>query len=284
LALIVLAFAFLGGAHALAQGESESQAEPEEAPPWSDPLGRDTPRGALRGFLEAVDEGDLERAAEYLDLRNLPKRVRDHPGPELAAGFSLVLERALWVDLDDLSDHPDGAAADGLPSYRDELAKVKTDAGEISILLQRVPAADGEFVWKVSNATIARMPQLYAEYRYAPYTEWLSQNLPEVEWLGVELFKWVGALSVAAAAYPFILLATWWIARTISHPGSEGRCMTSVSGLVHSATSAAARSSLCVPSGYCCQGSTSAATCMRVISVGTNGRAQRRSCDPSPMR
>jgi MscS family membrane protein len=221
LALIVLAFAFLGGAHALAQGESESQAEPEEAPPWSDPLGRDTPRGALRGFLEAVDEGDLERAAEYLDLRNLPKRVRDHPGPELAAGFSLVLERALWVDLDDLSDHPDGAAADGLPSYRDELAKVKTDAGEISILLQRVPAADGEFVWKVSNATIARMPQLYAEYRYAPYTEWLSQNLPEVEWLGVELFKWVGALSVAAAAYPFILLATWWIARTISHPGSE---------------------------------------------------------------
>jgi MscS family membrane protein len=221
LAFGLLALACFAAAHASAQDETNP--EPEETLGWSDPFGRDTPRGAVRGFLESVDQGELERAAEYLDLRNLPKKVRVYSGPELAEGLGQVLERAVWVDFDELSDRPDGEPGDGLPSYRDELARVETATGEIQILLQRIPAPEGEFIWKFSNATIARLPELYAEYRYSPYVEWLSQHIPDVELLGVELFKWVTTLSAALLAYPFVLLITWWIARTITRPDSEFR-------------------------------------------------------------
>jgi hypothetical protein len=37
-----------------------------------DPFGRGTPRSSVRGFLSSAKDRDYVRAAEYLDLRNLP--------------------------------------------------------------------------------------------------------------------------------------------------------------------------------------------------------------------
>ena len=52
-------------------------------PIHQDELNRGVPRTSIHGFLEKGRERDFEKAAEYLDLRNLPDKVKNIPAPEL---------------------------------------------------------------------------------------------------------------------------------------------------------------------------------------------------------
>lgn len=186
-----------------------------------DPLGRDSPRGAVAGFLRAADEGDFSTAARYMDLRNVPKLLNVYTPEQLARGLDIVLQRALWVDVEGLSDEPMGLPADGLPSYRDELGRVPIREGELTLLLQRVPGdVDGQMVWKFSNRTISRLEDLYQAYRYPAPVERLGRWLPDVKILGLELFKWATGLLVALASLPVVLGIFWIIAKSTAEPGS----------------------------------------------------------------
>ena len=53
-----------------AEGVAVVVAEVDKGP--EDALNRGTPRGSIIGYLEASAELDFEKAAQYLDLRNLP--------------------------------------------------------------------------------------------------------------------------------------------------------------------------------------------------------------------
>ena len=165
-----------------------------------DGLGRGTPRGAVTGFLSAIEAGDLETAAQYLDLRNLPKRYRDEDPENLARELGVVMTREMWVDPEDLSNEPDGYSGDGLPGYRDELGLIQTDEDEVVLLIQRVPREDGVFIWKISNKTVAKIADLYEDFGYGPIVEAMAKVLPEVSFLGLELFKWVLGLGAALIA------------------------------------------------------------------------------------
>lgn len=190
-----------------------------DATPVSDPLGRNTPRDAVVGYLDAVDKGKFGVAAEYLDLRNLPPPVAQYKSDQLANGLAIVLQRALWIDLEKLSDSPEGYSADGLPSFRDELGVVPTRDGQLQLLLQRVPGdSEGSLVWKISNATLSKLPELYELYRYHPFVEYLYRHMPKVSILGLELFKWAAALTAMLAAAPFVLLLLWWLSRVLVKP------------------------------------------------------------------
>ena len=81
-----------------------------------DPLGRDVPRSSVRGFLAAVDNRDYARAAEYLDLRNLPTDVTPEQGQKLARRLKIVLDRVLWIDLELLSTSLEGDRTYNFPS------------------------------------------------------------------------------------------------------------------------------------------------------------------------
>jgi len=45
-----------------------------------DEFDRGVPRTSVKRFLEAAKEGDYERAAQHLDLRNLPREMRNAQG------------------------------------------------------------------------------------------------------------------------------------------------------------------------------------------------------------
>ena len=51
-----------------------------------------------------------------------------------------------------------------MPSYRDRIATLKTKDGPVDILMQRIPRGDGVFIWKISNATVAIIPELNDEF------------------------------------------------------------------------------------------------------------------------
>lgn len=206
--------------HAGAASAQESQAQPQTQPVENgDPLGRDTPRGSFTGFLDAAENFEWERAAAYLDLRNLPADVRRIDGATLAQELDFVLKRSFATNPDLLSVHPEGQPFDGLPEYRDELARIKTVDGDVVLLLQHVPGPGTEFIWKISNATVAQIPMLYEMYSYPAWVDWIRSELPQdISFLGWELFKWVIVLAFLLVLVPLLVLSGWLLARLISKP------------------------------------------------------------------
>jgi MscS family membrane protein len=174
-----------------------------------DDYDRGVPRTSVKRFLEAARNGDFESAVQHLDLRNLPRNMRNAEGTELARQLKIILDRGLWIDLELLSDHPKGYDNDGLPSYRDLLGQIETEKKIYTLLLQRVPRGDGVSIWKISNATVAKIPELYELAGYGPFGDFLSGIIPEVYVLGAYLWQWVGMIIIMVFAYLLILPINW---------------------------------------------------------------------------
>jgi len=203
LALILL-LPDTAAAEAAKLGEEAKKAPTAPAGP-PDAFGRGVPRSSVKGFLEAAEAKDWERAAEYLDLRNLPRDLEPREGPELARQLASVLSRTLWIDLEALSDEPRGYDDDGLPSYRDFVGRIEMPHEQVDVLLQRVPRGDGAFIWKFSNATVAEVPPLYAHHGFGTLGEALAELLPSTRLLGIPVWEWVGLLLLMSAS----LLLAW---------------------------------------------------------------------------
>src|SRR3989441_5361073 len=164
-------------------------------------LGPEVPRGAMARFLDACREGHYARAAEYLNLRQLPQAVRAQRGPELARELETVLDRALWVDLDRLSDEPEGDPEDGLPALRDSLGTIETATGPVEVLIERVSQPGGVPVWKIAASTVAAIPALYDEFGWGPLANVLPAPFFQLRFLQIRLWQWIGLALLAAAAW-----------------------------------------------------------------------------------
>jgi MscS family membrane protein len=188
-----------------------------------DEFKRGVPRTSIEGFLDATQKGDYERASQYLDLRNLPRGIKKKDGPLLARILKVIISRALWIDIELYSDHPSGHSDDGLPSYRDLLGQIETEKKTYTLLLQRVPRGDGVYIWKISNETVAQIPELYKHVGYGAVGEAVVKYLPDIELFGTQLWQWVGLIFLMIAAYVVLLPPTWLAAHIINRKPSEQR-------------------------------------------------------------
>ena len=187
-----------------------------------DALNRGNPRSSILGYLAAASEFNWEKAAKYLDLRNLPGSVAEIGGPELARQLNHIISRAIWLDGYSVSDKPDGLQGDGLPAYRDELFAVQGKEGEVHIWLQRVPRGDGADIWKVSNRSVAEIPDLYDFYSYPAPVERIRGWFPEdSSWLGLELFKWFILLVISLISWPIYYFFGIILSRVFSSPKKD---------------------------------------------------------------
>lgn len=182
----------------------------------ADEFNRSTPRSSLVSLALAVREGDFERAVNYLDLRNLPFAYDDElDGEELVRKLVIVAKRAMKIDLENLSDDPLGFKDDGLPSYRDRITTVKTKNGPVDILMQRVPRGDGVFIWKVSNATVAQIPALDAEFGYGYIGNKLSHIFPHYVVGGFEVWQIVMLIGLLIFAFLNAYILTFIIVKLL---------------------------------------------------------------------
>src|SRR4030095_3942338 len=135
---------------------SAAGAEVERTAPGipDDALGRGTPRSSVRGFLWAAKDRDYARAAEYLDLRSLPDGISGSQGPQLARQLRIVLDQALWIDLDSLSTDPEGDQNDNLSVVRERVGRIPAEGKTYDLYLQRVPRGDGVYIWKFADMTL----------------------------------------------------------------------------------------------------------------------------------
>ena len=187
-----------------------------------DEYNRGVPRSSFKGFNNAANEKDYARATEYLDLRNLPRDVRNIGGEKLAEMFRDILNRSLWVDTEMLSDNPDGYADDGLPSYRDLLGQIEAENKTYNLLLQKVPRGDGVHIWKISNKTIAIIPELHDHLGYGPFGDALDSIFPDIEIFGTKLWQWVGLIIILVFAYIAAMVITGLVAPIVRRSITAG--------------------------------------------------------------
>ncbi len=174
------------------QVDLTDDSEPAPAPVLDPPAPRATPRSAMLSFLQAARAGDYERAAEFLDLSQL----EDPDGPRLARQLKLVLDQTLWIELERISDLPDGDPTDGSPS-RDKAGEIEASRGKVPVLLER-SRRDGE--WRIAPRTVGRIEALYGEFGLGI----LGEYLPPVMFrsLGeLQLWQWTSLLAVVLLAY-----------------------------------------------------------------------------------
>jgi MscS family membrane protein len=205
------------------EGEAAEKSKKAETFPAGpvDEYDRGTPRSSVKEFFKAARGGDYERAAQYLDLRNLPRWIDKNEGPELARQLKIALDRTLWVDLEQVSADPKGNIEDGLPSRRESLGGIKTPEKTVDILLQRVPRKDGVLIWKFSNRTVAEIPQLYKYFGYGPFQEMLSKVFPDFTLLGWQLWQWALFLVGLPLTYLAALLPTRIVGRLVRGRATE---------------------------------------------------------------
>jgi MscS family membrane protein len=174
-----------------------------------DDVDQRTPLKTAQGFMRLAELGEFESAAEYLDLRYLPDDLGEADGASLADRLYIVISRKMRIDFGSLSDAPEGVDGDGLPKYRDLLGTLDTQQGELSIYLQLIPGKKDTRIWKISNASVAQIPQLYKEYGYIPIVETVRHIIPRGSFLGAEFFKWTIALLAGFGAVLSWLIIAW---------------------------------------------------------------------------
>lgn len=162
----------------------------------------DSPRASLRAFLDFSRAGDFKNAARYLDLSG----TTDADGPILARRLKLVLDRYVWIDLDEVSPSAAGDTTDNLPAGVDVVATVRAPGGLVApIRMRRATLAtpanpDATIIWEFSRATVERIPTLYATLG----NRWLIDRLPaSLLRSGPLEFRWWQWMAVI----PLLLLA-----------------------------------------------------------------------------
>lgn len=199
-----------------AEGElSESEeAQPESVellveipPPPVDEFKRGTPRSTVEAFMKTAKSGDYLTAMHYLDLRNLPP-VLSIQGEKLARELRIVLEQSLLVDREMVSSHPEGDLEDGLASNKERIDRIGDETISFDIMLQRVRREDGVYIWKFSNQTVSKIPEMYKHFGYGPVGEFLSPLFPSRQFLQIRLWQWVAIFGFGALSFLLSFLLT----------------------------------------------------------------------------
>ena len=176
-----------------------------------------TPQQALVALYSAFRIGDPESAALYVDLRYVPERLAEVPPVNIARGLLFIFAQQNVLDLSRINSQPEGSLNDGLPEDLEQIGAVSLSEEVIPVYLQRIKEADGSLVWRVSNATVERIPDMWDELGYSDFNVWLSQVLPEFYILGMGNFQ-VAILLLSGIGGWFV---TGWISLLIAGLGGR---------------------------------------------------------------
>jgi len=73
----------------------------------------------------------MKERPEYLDIRNLRGEAKQLTGAQLARRFGVIVDRATWVDVDEIIDDPADRRNENLPDYRDSIGVVLDGVREL---------------------------------------------------------------------------------------------------------------------------------------------------------
>jgi len=179
------------------------------APP-ADPLGRDTPRSSVTGFLEACGDRDYTKAAQYLDLNQLAARNRSREGPGLAQKLEAILNSDPDFSVLRLSRDPQGDLSDQTDPNRDVAATVTQNGARLPLELEHVTLKAGApAVWIFAPGTVAAIPGIRTSLVPPAIQHYLPPFLVTLQFLETPLWKWLALVLLALLVISLSRLLDW---------------------------------------------------------------------------
>ncbi len=167
-----------------------------EQPVARDPLGRDTPRGTILGFVRHVRRGDYAVGAQYL------QSTFGKNGETAARELQELMDLKFRGGLDFISDKPEGSVDDGLPLDRDRVGIIEFADRPVDLVLVRVQdSTSKKMVWLISRETVAEAQSLYTEMQPSFLARYLPEVLSTNYFLSISAVQWIGWLLSIPAAY-----------------------------------------------------------------------------------
>ncbi len=160
-----------------------------------DTLGRDSPRGALVGFLKYARRGDYKTAAKFLQPpvgRNAELEIRAEELQEL-------MDLSFYGAVDFASDRPEGTLDDGLPADRERVGVLTVGNLRVDLVLVRVD--DPVKIWLISKESVTEAQFLYKELRPSQVWNRVPEVLTRPFLLSISGIQWIGWLTSIAVAY-----------------------------------------------------------------------------------
>jgi MscS family membrane protein len=176
-------------------------AEPQQA---KDALGRDTPRGAVIGFMSAARQRKDELSPQYLNTN-----LKGQSAVELAHQLYVVLDSRLPARLNELSNRPEGTLANPLKPDEDIVGTISTSNGPLEIVLERVTPKNSPPVWLFSKETLSSIPQVYAEVDLITLDRFLPDTLARPRIAGIRLFEWLVLILLLPFCYRLLAALNW---------------------------------------------------------------------------
>ena len=172
-----------------------------------DPLGRETPHNALMGLLKYGAQQDFATAARY--LQPPPGQATDlvQRAKELQALYS-----KLHSNIALLSDDPNGSIDAGLPPGQVRAGILEIDGMSTEVVLVRVDDPVAGKIWLLSEGTVTKIPELYAQLQDEGPTRverFMPSALTGRHLLGMSLAQWLGWLLSIPVSWLLAWLSTF---------------------------------------------------------------------------
>jgi MscS family membrane protein len=193
----------------------------------ADPLGRDNPRSAVTAFLEACHDHNYVNGAEYLDLRQVPERLRANEGPQLARQLEAILNSDSQFNVLRLSQAPEGNLTDQANPSLEQVASISREGRSFVIELEHVTVQPGSEVWLFSSATVSLIPELKPVNTQAAVEARLPRWLVSITLLDTPIWKWIALLALAVIVIALFRVAARFVVLGVEtlapHLGSSQR-------------------------------------------------------------
>ena len=193
----------------------------------SDPLNRGNPRSAVTGFLEARHDSNYDRAAQYLDLHQIPEQERAQRGPERARQLEAVLNSDSHFTVLRLNQSPEGNLADDPNPSIEHVASVRRYGSYFDIELERVELKPGMPIWLFTPATVNAIPSLTTTSTASAIESRLPAFLVSIRILETPIWKWIVLFAVVLLILLLFRLVEHLLAliikRFLNRPGVKSR-------------------------------------------------------------
>lgn len=189
---------------------------PTEPPVAEVPESLANPRATMRTFLESMNLGDVDAAAQTLDLSTLPGVERLTLGRLRANLLFQTLNRTAMVQLGQI---PESTETTYL--YR----AYRSEAGETVGRIEIGPSEDG--AWRFTPATVEALPDIWSVVRnwdivYGPAVSerqfapglWFEGKVPDGlrrHALGLRLYQWIGLAALVVGGWLVAKVLGWLV-------------------------------------------------------------------------
>lgn len=220
LLIVILSLPFTLRAQLLENTEAAKEEATEE--PYRDSLSRETPRGSVSGFIQAMADRNYIRASNYLTLKRSQRKVKERE--RLAKTLQFLLDQGGSImPTSWLSNKTTGRTDDDLQPGIDLVGSVTVNGEAVNLYVENIAADEKAPLWLFSAETVedisaATINEELLLDRILPKTleERLMGGVPVGHWLAVIVLvalSYISAWGIISILL-FIIRLFWRKART----------------------------------------------------------------------